>query len=147
MKNLKEILSEDAAYNEKQAKALLDTVNPEEEYIELGDIFCKKCDGRRTTTVFGRKVRCICKCQEAKRKQEEEEERRKDRLKRVERLKKASLLGERYKNVSFGNTDVQNAKFEAVYKRCKKYTEVAEQVLERGIGIYLFGPSGVGNRT
>lgn len=144
MKNLKEILSDDVEYNEKQAKALLNTVNEEEEYIKDGDIYCKNCDTRRTTTVFGRKVRCICKCQEAKRKQEEEDERRKDRTKRVERLKKASLLGERYKNVSFEQTDVENANFKAIYDRCKKYTEVAEKVLSRGIGIYLFGASGVG---
>lgn len=144
MKNLKEILEEDEAHNEQRTKAVLETVKPEEEYIENGDIYCKKCHTRRTSEVFGRKVRCICQCQEAAMKQAEEDERKKDRLKRVERLKKASLLGERYKHTSFEQTDVQNAKFKAIYERCKKYTEVADQVLDRGIGIYLFGPSGVG---
>lgn len=142
MKKLKEVLNK--AQSEEQAKAVLATIDPEEEYIQDGDIYCKKCRSRRTTTVFNRKVRCICKCQEAERQHEEEAERRKDRLKRVERLKKASLLGERYKNVNFDETDVSNAKFKAIFKRCKKYTEVADQVLNRGIGIYLFGPSGVG---
>ena len=144
MKSIKEIFESDKEYNEKQAQAVLDTVKPEEEYIKDGEIYCKNCHSRRTTNVFNRKVRCICKCQEAKREQEAEDERRKMRLERVKRLKDASLLGERYKNVSFENSSVQDAKYELVFNRCKKYTEVADEVLSRGIGIYLYGKSGVG---
>lgn len=143
MKSIKEIL-DDKEYSEKQVRAVLNTINAEEEFERDGDLYCKKCGTRRTTNVFNRKVRCICKCQEEKREQEAEEERRKDRLERVKRLKSASLLGERYKNVSFENSSVQDAKYEAVFNRCKKYTEVADQVLNRGIGIYLYGKSGVG---
>ena len=143
MKTIKEVM-EDREYSEKQAQAVLATINESEEYEKDGDLYCKNCNTRRTTNAFNRKVRCICKCQEAQREQEAEEERRKNRAERVNRLKSASLLGERYKNVSFEKSTAQNAKYEGILNRCKKYTEVAEQVLSRGIGIYLYGPSGVG---
>ena len=143
MKSISEILDE-RQYSAAQAEAVLAGADPAEEYVKDGDIYCKNCYTRRTTDAFNRKVRCICKCQEAKREQAAEEERRKDRQKRIERLKSASLLGERYKDVSFDQTDVYDAKYAVIFNRCKKYTEVAEQVLERGIGIYLYGASGVG---
>lgn len=123
-------------------------INHDEEYVEGGEVYCKKCDRPRARSVIGRKVRVLCDCQkeawekeEAKRRAEQE---KKDRLKRAERLKSASLLAERYKNASFEQTDVYNANYEVVYKRCKKYTEVSEQVLERGLGIYLYGNKGTG---
>lgn len=143
MRSIKDIM-DDKEFNKEQAQAVLDTIDTDEEYEKDGDLYCKKCNTRRTTTVFNRKVRCICKCQEAERAQAAEEERKKMRLERINRLKSASLLGERYKNVSFDNSSVQDAKYENVFNRCKKYTEVAEQVLSRGIGIYLYGESGVG---
>lgn len=142
MKTIKEIM-DDKKYDEKQAQAVLNTI-ADDEYEKDGDLYCKACNTRRTTTAFGRKVRCICKCQEAEREHEAEEERRKMRLERIKRLKSASLLGERYKDVSFAKSSVQDAKYELVFNRCRKYTEVAEQVLSKGIGIYLYGASGVG---
>ena len=144
MKSLKDIFETDKEFDEKQAQAVINTIKTDEEYEWAGDLYCKKCNTRRTTNVFNRKVRCICKCQEEAREKAAEEERRKHRLERVERLKSASLLGERYKDVSFENSSVQNAKYELIFNRCKKYTEVADEVLTRGIGIYLYGASGVG---
>lgn len=144
MESIKEILEA----NEKKFNILTEdlakTLNEKEEYIKDGDIYCKNCHTRRTCFGFTRKVRCICKCQEEKMIKEKEEEKRKDRLQRIERLKTASLLGERYKNVSFDSTDVYSPEFEVVYNRCRKYCEVADQVLNRGIGIFLYGHSGTG---
>lgn len=144
MKSVKEIMAESKATNDILTDELISTLNEEEEYIKDGDIYCKKCNSRRTCFGFTRKVRCICKCQQEAMAKQEEKEKRKLRLKRIEKLKEASLLGERYKNVSFENTDVYNEKYELIFRRCQKYCEVAPQVLNRGVGIYLYGDTGVG---
>lgn len=120
------------------------TLNPDEEYIKDGDIWCKKCNTRRTCLGFSKKVRCICKCQEEALKAEQEAEKRKAKLQRMERLKSASLIGERYKNVTFETTVPYSPEYEKIYSRCKKYCEVADTVLDKGMGIYLYGDSGTG---
>ena len=89
-------------------------------------------------------VRCICKCQAEERDKQEELERQKEKQRIVDKIKQASLLGEKYKNVSFENTDTSNDDFYKIYSRCKKYCEIADVVLEKGIGIYLFGNKGTG---
>lgn len=77
--------------------------------------------------------------------QEEEERRNREKLEEIERLQKNSLLGERYKNVSFENTETgDNPMFDKAFKRCKNYCEVSSKVLEGGYGIYMFGASGTG---
>lgn len=123
-------------------------LKPDEEYIEGEEIYCKKCGEARTRDFAGRKIRILCACQRVAWEKEQaraaEEQEKKDRLGRTERLKSASLLTERYANTTFGKTEPHGAEFEAVKGRCEKYAEVAEQVLERGIGIYLYGDAGTG---
>jgi DNA replication protein DnaC len=124
---------------------LLDTLNPEEEYIKDNLIYCKKCNTPRMCEgLFGRMVRCICKCQAEERDREEELARQKERLRMVDKIKKASLLGEKYKDVTFANTEKPTPEFTKIYNRCKRYCEVAREVLDKGIGIYLFGSKGAG---
>ena len=123
---------------------LLDTINEQEEYIKDDDIYCKKCNTPRTCMGLGRKVRCICQCQAAERDRQQEIDRQREKQRRIDRIKQTSLLGEKYKDVSFSNTDTSNEDFNKIYIRCKKYCEVAYKVLEKGIGIYLFGTKGTG---
>lgn len=124
---------------------LLDTLNENEEYIKDNLIYCKKCNTPRMCEgLFGRMVRCICKCQAAERDRQEELERQKEKQRRIDKIKQTSLLGEKYKEVSFNNTDISNPEFYKIYSRCKRYCEVANKVLEKGIGIYLFGSKGTG---
>lgn len=86
---------------------------------------------------------CKCKKDELRRAEEYEERIKKQR--QIERLRKASLLGEKYQNALFDNTETAHSKdFEQIYNRCRKYCENAEKVLEKGIGIYLFGVKGTG---
>lgn len=144
MKSVKEMIDERKKTNDVLSEDLIATLNEAEEYISDNDIYCKKCNSRRTCFGLYRKVRCICKCQKEALEKEQEEVKRKERLKRVEKLREASLLGERYKNATFDNTDVYNVDYGLIFNRCKKYCEVADQVLNRGIGIYLFGSKGVG---
>lgn len=144
MQSLKEAIKE-MDLNGQNTINLLDTLNPEEEYIEDNIIYCKNCNtARMCEGLFGRMVRCICKCQAEQRDREEELERQKERLRIVDKIKKASLLGEKYKDVTFANTEKPTPEFTKIYNRCKRYCEVAREVLGKGIGIYLFGSKGAG---
>ena len=63
----------------------------------------------------------------------------------VNSLRSASLLGERYANTTFENTDTTvGGDFIKAFERCKKYCEVADISLENGYGIYIYGKSGTG---
>ncbi len=144
MQSLKEVIKEMDQSGQNTIN-LLDTVNPEEEYIKDNLIYCKKCNTPRMCEgLFGRMVRCICKCQAEARDREEELERQKERLRIVDKIKRASLLGEKYKDVTFANTEKPTPEFTKIYNRCKRYCEVAREVLDKGIGIYLFGSKGAG---
>ena len=92
-----------------------------------------------------RKVNCVCQCKMNELKREEEARRNYEKQREIEKLQKSSLLGDRYKDVTFDNTIVgENELFDTAFKRCKNYCEVSSKVLEEGYGIYLFGDSGVG---
>lgn len=118
----------------------------EDEYRgEDGFIHCSLCHGKRTTQGFSnREVRCICTCQAEERDRQQEIERQQAKQKRLEKLIDLSLLGERYKNVSFETTESGSESFNIAFKRCRKYCEVSDKVLDRGLGIYLFGDKGTG---
>jgi DNA replication protein DnaC len=53
-------------------------------------------------------------------------------------------MDERYRNKRFDELDLSNKSFKIAFDRCKKYCEVAEEVLKKGYGIYLYGNSGTG---
>ena len=118
----------------------------QDEYIGAnGIIFCKKCNTPRVCRGFNRMVRCVCRCKAEERDKALEIERQKEKQRKIEKIKRMSLLGEKYKDVSFDNTGTEhNESFAIVYGRCKKYCEVAQKVLKEGIGIYLFGTKGAG---
>ena len=119
----------------------------EDEYEYNGDLYCKKCNTRRSLWLpfLQRRQRCICHCQKEKIELEERRLMIQQRQAELDRLKDASLLDERYKNVSFDNTEIgDNKDFNNAYTRCKKYCEVSNKVFEEGMGIYLYGDSGTG---
>ena len=123
---------------------LLETLTEDEEYIKDDIIYCKKCNTPRMCMGFNRMVRCICECQAQARDRELELSRQKEKQRIVDKIKRTSLLGDKYKNVTFANTDKTNNEFIKIFNRCEKYCEVAREVLDRGIGIYLFGNKGTG---
>lgn len=141
MYTIKQRIEENQKTKDVLTPELLVSVNDNEEYIKDNDIYCKKCNTRRTRFLFERKIRIQCKCQVDA---AEEAKQNKIRLERIESVRKACLMPERYKLASFDATDVYSPEYGVVYNRCKKYTEVAEEVLERGLGIYLHGDNGVG---
>lgn len=119
----------------------------EDEYLKGEMIYCKKCN---TPRIFVSddgllKVRCVCKCQQEQFEKEKEQQKLIERQSRFEKIKSASLLGERYSNVTFENTDLKrNASFVEAYNRCKKFCQNYSIVLENGYGMYIWGESGCG---
>ena len=144
MQDIKAMIAANKEENNILTQALIDTLNDQEEYIKDGDIYCKECDTPRTCFGFTKKVRCYCECMTRKAKEQKELEQRAERLRQLEKLKVASLLGERYKNVTFGKTDMDNPDFAKVADRAKKYCAAAGKVLAQGVGIYLYGAKGTG---
>lgn len=119
----------------------------EDEYIKDGIIFCKKCNtARMFTSPDGTfKTRCLCKCQAQERDNFYREEEERKRAEYIESLKTDSLMGERYKEVSFSTTETgHNPDFDTAFIRCKRYCEVADRVLRGGLGIYIYGGKGTG---
>ncbi|MGN0805372.1 MAG: ATP-binding protein [Candidatus Coproplasma sp.] len=117
----------------------------DDEYIKDDIIYCKKCNTPRMFVSEYFKVRCLCKCQSAERDKANEAEKERERIKYIEKLQTASLIGERYKNVSFANTETgHNTDFDTAFIRCKRYCEVYDKVLQDGLGIYIYGAKGTG---
>lgn len=119
------------------------------EYIKDGMIYCSICNQKKLFVGhnwMGKKIarRCVCECfQKEEQKKKEEEEKRK-KLARIENLKTRSLIDERYKDKTFNDLDLNNDSFKKAFTRCKKYCEIAEEILNKGYGIYLWGNSGTG---
>ena len=91
------------------------------------------------------KVNCKCSCFFEAQRKEEEAKRNFERQEEIKRLQKNSLLGDRYKDVTFENTRTgENPMFDTAYKRCKNYCSVSSKVLEEGYGMYIYGDSGTG---
>lgn len=121
----------------------------EDEYEKDGEVYCKKCNTRRTVKVslFGRECiqNCICQCQKAEIEKRDEEYRKRERQIKLDRIIKQSMLGDRYKDVCFENTETGfNPIFDNTLARCKRYCEISSEALEKGYGMYIFGNSGSG---
>ena len=116
---------------------------------EDGLYYCTKCHTLRETEkivpVFERRMPVMCKCmREAEQKAKEKDEYNR-KMQMVDRIRSASLLGERYKDTTFANTDLSvGGEFEKAFHRCRRYCEIADDALEKGYGIYIYGNSGTG---
>lgn len=116
-----------------------------DEYLEEEIIYCKNCKTARMYVNGNFKVRCLCKCQGEARDEEARIEKERERLKEIEKIQSASLIGDRYKQVTFEKTETgHNATFDNAYIRCQRYCAVADKVLADGLGIYLYGDKGTG---
>lgn len=102
--------------------------------------YCKNCGEPNEKEIFNEERNCyynvhvFCKC-----------EREAEFKRRFNNLINNSLLGERYKNVSFESSEKNiNTAFDNALSHCKKYTENHEKAIETGKGIYIYGNVGVG---
>lgn len=117
------------------------------DYIKDGLIYCGNCNTPRQVYVkaLGKNMPTPCQCRKEQLKQEQEHEEKIKKQRQIERLRKASLLGERYKDALFENTETSHSReFAVIYNRCRRYCELADAVLKKGTGIYLFGSKGTG---
>ena len=112
------------------------------DYIKDGLIYCGNCNTPKQVfvRVLNKNMPIPCKCRKEQLKQEEEREEKIKKQRQIDRLRQASLLGEKYQNALFENTETTHSKeFAVIYSRCKKYCDIADAVLKKGVGIYLFG--------
>ena len=116
---------------------------------EDGLLYCSKCHTLRETKnivpIFNKRMPVWCECMKEKERKEKEQKEYIKKMQMLDRLRSASLLGERYANTTFENTDkTVGGDFLKALDRCKKYCEVADISLENGYGIYIYGNSGTG---
>lgn len=114
---------------------------------EDGLVYCGKCGSRKQLRVkFGDKthvVRCVCKCEskelEEKKKQEEYEE----QMCRINRLKEASMMDKKYREVTFDKYEVREEN-KKVFEMAKKYVDRFQDMYKKNQGLLLYGPVGTG---
>lgn len=114
---------------------------------EDGLVYCGKCGSRKQLRVkFGDKthvVRCVCKCEskelEEKKKREEYEE----QMRRINRLKEASMMDKKYREVTFDKYEVREEN-KKVFEMAKKYVDRFQDMYKKNQGLLLYGPVGTG---
>ena len=114
---------------------------------EDGLVYCGKCGSRKQLRVkFGDKthvVRCVCKCEskelEEKKRQEEYEE----LMRRINRLKEASMMDKKYREVTFDKYEVREEN-KKVFEMAKKYADRFQDMYKKNQGLLLYGPVGTG---
>ena len=117
--------------------------------IQNSEEVCSVCGAKifRTAEFMGikRTFKVMCKCMQKQQEEEKLSREKQEKMLKIEKLKCLSLLGERYKNVTFENSKTGiNSSFDRAFKRCHKYCELYEETIKNGYGIYLFGDKGTG---
>ena len=125
-------------------------MNTEDTYVgEDGLLYCTKCHTRRCTKdpvpLFGKRMPVTCDCMREEERKEKEREAQAKKLMMLDKIRGASLLGDRYKDTTFDKTDMNRPEdFQKAFQRCRKYCQIPDQALEHGYGIYIYGDSGTG---
>ena len=108
---------------------------------------CKNCGGTKESIIeaFGRKIKVpvMCKCEKQKYNQLKEEEERKQKIMRLERLRKYSLMDKQFEQCTFENFEVDETN-KQFFNIAKKYVERFEDMKKENIGLLLYGPPGTG---
>lgn len=117
--------------------------------IPNSEEICSVCGAKilRTAEFMGikRTFKVMCKCMQKQQEEEKLSREKQEKILKIEKLKCLSLLGERYKNVTFENSKTGiNSSFDRAFKRCHKYCKLYEKTIKNGYGIYLFGDKGIG---
>jgi DNA replication protein DnaC len=118
----------------------------DEYYDDDGYIRCSTCHARRRTDEH-LVIRCLCQRDEYEKQQLEVFRKKQEHIRRVNmisELREKSLLGQRYSNSTFENTEIVSEQFKNVFTRCRNYCNIADEVLRNGYGIYIFGNCGTG---
>ncbi|SMP38323.1 ATP-binding protein [Anoxynatronum buryatiense] len=108
---------------------------------------CDTCGTKRTTTItilgISRKVPCVCRCQAEAQALRKRDEQRREIIRRIEKLKKYSLMDARFRNSTLAawNDDVGCPKLK---KTILRYVEAWPEMKTCNIGLMLLGNPGVG---
>ena len=136
--------------NISQSLLHLIPMNIENTYTgEDGLLYCTKCHTRRCTKdpvpMLGKRMPIVCECMKEEERKEKEREAQEEKLRKLDKLRGASLLGDRYKDTTFDKTDLDRPEdFRKAFQRCRKYCQIPDQALEHGYGMYIYGDSGTG---
>ena len=136
--------------NVTQALLHLIPMNIENTYVgEDGLLYCTKCHTRRCTKepvpMFGKRMPVTCDCMKEEERKKKEREEQEEKARRLDKLRVASLLGDRYKDTTFDNTDLNRPEdFQRAFQRCRKFCQIPDVALENGYGMYIYGESGTG---
>ena len=108
---------------------------------------CEKCGKPKAfrSPTSGIEVNCACDCDIRERENRDRIAAAKIRMGMVATLQNASLLGERFKTVSFESSERGvNKSFDAALARCEAYCRAEKEVFDKGYGIYIYGDNGTG---
>ena len=131
-------------------------VNPGDTYDSEGLLVCGKCKKRRQTFVMASdptpdepdrkrpvKVTTQCDCDKRRELEEKKAAENKAAMERVNRLKDASLMGERFQRAKFENLQITQYN-ERNLKLCRRYAERFDEMVEKKQSLLFWGNVGTG---
>lgn len=114
---------------------------------EDGLVYCGKCGSRKQLRVkFGDKthvVRCVCKCESKELEEKKRREEYEEQMRRINRLKEASMMDKKYREVTFDKYEVREEN-KKVFEMAKKYADRFQNMYKKNQGLLLYGPVGTG---
>lgn len=131
-------------------------VNPGDFYNEDGMLVCGVCHEQRQKHIeFDApteeepdrkrllKVVCGCQCDREREKAAKKAEEDKKAMERVSRLKKASLMDEKFREATFASfrVDKDNSRNLRI---CKRFTDAFDEMVEKNQGLLMWGDVGTG---
>lgn len=119
-------------------------VNEGDYYVD-GLLHCGRCRTPKQSRVelFGtvRTPFCVCKCEMERINAEEEERKKRERMQRIDRLRRMGFPESEMHKWTFAADDGADTK---TTKTCLKYVENFDQMRERGKGLLFYGTVGTG---
>ena len=132
------------------------TVNPGDTFDKDGLLVCGVCGQQRQKIIMVSdpteddpdhqtplKVTAQCLCEKRKEEAEKKKQENLEAMQRVARLKKASLMDEKFKNATFGRFRETESNARNL-KLCKRYATAFDEMLKKNQGLIFWGGVGTG---
>ena len=117
----------------------------EGDYVKDGLLYCGKCNTpKQCVAEFGGRVikpYCMCKCEVEEEERLKEESRVRERMQRVDRMRRTGFPDSEMRKWTFSHDDGKDAMTMAAMRR---YVEKFPEMLENGVGLMLYGDVGSG---
>ena len=112
-----------------------------------GLTYCGKCKTRKQLRVnFNNQthvVGCMCKCASEELEKKKKQDAYDEQMRRIDRLKDASMMDRKYRDVSFEKYQVTGEN-QKVFNLAKKYAQRFSEMYKKNQGLLLYGPVGTG---